>query len=231
MCVPCECWTHGTAMQIEYPEQVSTKRAGWGITVEGLPGQTNLFHFPIPTPVIIPCEPFPPSSMRLKVDSVMIQYGTSNYARIKHIYVNDGHNQIAAHKNLNLTANNIGADTVWNRFDVLTKPEVHLGIDIVIWVEFLAGEPNPVFVLNQTDVISLIASIILILEIRPSKYNLQGITAPPYVSGLIIINSTKLTGVWDAKHGGIYYRRCRSGITYAGTEKKSPQVIRQTGLM
>jgi len=72
-------WIHGTAMQVESPENlVSVKRAGWGITAVGKPNSTNVFHFPIPTPVII-------NDQRLRIGSVMLQFTTGIPIRLKQV--------------------------------------------------------------------------------------------------------------------------------------------------
>jgi hypothetical protein len=118
-------WIHGTAMQIESPENlISVKRAGWGITIESQAGKFNVFHFPIPTPVII-------NDQRLRIGSVMLQFTTEGDASVNTININDGKTLIHSHPNLHLMGN-VG----WVRFDVPEHPPVRLGVDIVVHVGF-----------------------------------------------------------------------------------------------
>jgi hypothetical protein len=133
----CASWIHGTAMQIEQPESVSVWRWGGGITVTGVPGQTNVFHFPIPTPVFFDGE-------RVTVDSVLIRFKTSQQGRIVHVFVNDGERQIANHQHLNITTNP-AAPIEERRFGVPGGWMALHGIDIVIHVAFDLGEPKPSF--------------------------------------------------------------------------------------
>nr|WP_169740454.1 DUF6623 family protein [Methanobacterium veterum] len=113
-------------MQIEFPENLaSVKRAGWGITVSSKSGMSNVFHFPIPTPVII-------NDQRLKVGSVMLQFTTgSGDAVVRKIIINDGKNLLKSYENVNLSGK-VG----WKRFDVPNHPSAQLGIDIIVHVRF-----------------------------------------------------------------------------------------------
>jgi len=119
-------WLHGTGMQIEFPDNIkSVRRAGGGTYIVGKEGTTNVFHFPIPTPVII-------NDHRLRVGSVLLKCVTgSNHAAINTVNINDGKVLLKSYDNLNLIGN-IGL----KRFDVPNSPEVQLGVDIVVHVSF-----------------------------------------------------------------------------------------------
>lgn len=127
-------WIHGSAMQIERPESLNTViRRGQGIHVEGYTSSDNVFHFLIPTPVII-------NDDRLRIGSAMLKFTTSSpEAVVKHVFINDGSTQIQAFNNVNLSGN-VGL----SRFDFpiggpqghTYGPQVWLGIDIVVYAQF-----------------------------------------------------------------------------------------------
>jgi hypothetical protein len=121
-------WIHGTATQIESPENLaSIKRAGWGITVVANPNGNNVFHFPIPTPVII-------NDQRLRIGSVMLQFRTGSAdAYVTELNINNGANLIHQYK---YNAGDVSGNVGFRRFDVPEHPPVRLGIDIVVHVAF-----------------------------------------------------------------------------------------------
>jgi len=119
-------WTHGTSMQIEFPDRInSVWRAGFYTQVDGELGTENWFHFAIPTSVIV-------DDKRLRVGSVMVVFRTGSAdAIVRDIHIYDGEQKIAEHNGVNLSGN-IG----FKRFDVPTHPSVKFGIGISIGVKF-----------------------------------------------------------------------------------------------
>ena len=112
-------WTHGVAVQVEYPDNVkSIRRAGWGTDIVQAQGTENWFHFAIPTPT------------RLDDDNVD-QQGLYLLAKIDNKATID---EMSCHRagegrlkewNVSYSATTIGADTY---FDIpnqkCTKPLV-----------------------------------------------------------------------------------------------------------
>lgn len=132
-------WTHGTSVQVEYPENVrSIFRRGWGTIIEGnhsYPGVGNWFHFAIPTTVIA-------SDRRLRIRVAMLVFKTGGKGVfVKHVHVWDSSNIIASHDDLNLWG-----DHPLEGFEVSSIPEVRFGIGISVGVVFSQGDddsPNP----------------------------------------------------------------------------------------
>ena len=49
-----DCWTHGSSVQVEYPDRLQLiVRYGFGTKIRQEHGTSNWFHFAIPTPTII----------------------------------------------------------------------------------------------------------------------------------------------------------------------------------
>ena len=68
-------WTHGTAIQVEFTDQITgIVRRGFHARIDARPG-TNWFHFAVPTPVIV-------SDRRLRIDSVMLKFRTGDQATV-----------------------------------------------------------------------------------------------------------------------------------------------------
>ncbi len=65
-------WTHGTSVQVEYPDRVKyIRRAGWGTNIRQEHGSSNWYHFAIPTPTII-------NNDRTKYGKVWLKADTGN---------------------------------------------------------------------------------------------------------------------------------------------------------
>jgi len=132
--LPQAMWTHGTSIQIEFPNNLSKVwRAGFYTEVEGKPNTNNWFHFAIPTTVIV-------NDKRLKIGSVMLLCETlSEDAVIHSVHIYDGPNKLVEHSNLNLSGN-IG----FRRFDVPAHPQVLWGIGISVGVTFKNGSGSKI---------------------------------------------------------------------------------------
>ena len=85
-------WVHGTAAQVEYPDELrSYVRRGWGTQYNGKSDSKNWFHFSIPTPALI--DGVPPVLRKIYIlyndkNLNLVGYGIDNV----HIY--DGPNKI-----------------------------------------------------------------------------------------------------------------------------------------
>ncbi|NEP85950.1 MAG: S8/S53 family peptidase [Okeania sp. SIO2C2] len=117
-------WTHGTSVEVEYPERLkSFRKLGFYTLVEGKPGTTNWFHYAIPTPVIV-------NGKRLKLESVMVRFLTQADATVTNVHIYDDNRKIEAFNGLSLTGNH------WfERFDVLNLL-VRYGIGVSLGVKF-----------------------------------------------------------------------------------------------
>jgi hypothetical protein len=118
-------WLHGAGIQVEFITRIRTiLRRGFHTHIEQV-GSDNWFHFPIPTPVIV-------SDRRLQISSVILVFGTAGSGvKVTNVHVRDGTSLISAHDQLGLFGSH-----PFERFSVPTQPQVFLGIDIAVRVEF-----------------------------------------------------------------------------------------------
>ena len=131
-------WTHGSSVQVEFPDIASVERRGFSARIvqpkrptgfSGSPppplSSTNWFHFAIPTPVIV-------SNKRAKLDSVILKFNTSQEkVFVSNVHIYDGPNRIAAYDQLRFFGEH-GSE----RFEVRNQPEVQWGVGISIAVSF-----------------------------------------------------------------------------------------------
>ena len=118
-------WVHGSSMQIEYPNRVtSVRHTGPFVRIEGAEGQNTWVHFPIPTPAVV-------NGTRMKVGAALLSFRTRANATVNEVIVYDGDKRIAEHLDINLTDEHLDA-----RFDVPGNPEVNYGINITLGVTF-----------------------------------------------------------------------------------------------
>ncbi len=124
-------WVHGSSMQIEYPNRVtSVRHTGPFVRIEGAEGQNTWVHFPIPTPAVV-------NGTRMKVDTALLSFRTRGSATVHEVIVYDGDKRIAEHMDLNLKDDHLDA-----RFDVPGSPEVNQGINITVGVLFGTNAPD-----------------------------------------------------------------------------------------
>ena len=118
-------WVHGSSMQIEYPNRVtSVRHTGPFVRIEGAEGQNTWVHFPIPTPAVV-------NGARMKVGTALLSFRTRANATVNEVIVYDGDKRIAEHMDINLKDEHLDA-----RFDVPGNPEVNYGINITLGVTF-----------------------------------------------------------------------------------------------
>lgn len=124
-------WVHGTSMQVEYPNRItSVRHTGPFVRIEGSEGQNTWVHFPIPTPAVV-------NGNRSRVGTALVSFRTRSHAKVHEVIVYDGEKRIAEHMDLNLDGDHLGA-----RFEVPGTPEVNQGINITVGVQFGANPPD-----------------------------------------------------------------------------------------
>ena len=124
-------WVHGTSMQVEYPNRVtSVRHTGPFVRIEGSKGQNTWVHFPIPTPAVV-------DGVHSRVGTALVSFRTRSHATVHEVIVYDGEERIAEHMNLNLEGDRLGS-----RFDVPGSPEVNQGINITVGVQFSGDAPD-----------------------------------------------------------------------------------------
>ena len=124
-------WVHGSSMQIEYPNRVtSVRHTGPFVRIEGAEGQNTWVHFPIPTPAVV-------NGTKMKVGTALLSFRTRAKATVHEVIVYDGDKRIAEHMDLNLKEDNLEA-----RFEVPGSPEVNQGINITVGVLFGTNAPD-----------------------------------------------------------------------------------------
>ena len=124
-------WVHGSSMQVEYPNRVtSVRHTGPFARIEGSPGQNTWVHLPVPTPTVA-------DGAALRVGSALVSFRTRAYAKVHEVIVYDGERRIAEHSGLDLRDSHLEA-----RFDVPGSPEAGRGINITLGVSFDDGAPD-----------------------------------------------------------------------------------------
>lgn len=124
-------WVHGSSMQVEYPNRVtSVRHTGPFARIEGSEGQNTWVHFPIPTPTVR-------DGKKMRVGTALVSFRTRSHATVHEVIVYDGEERIAEHLNLQLQGNHLNA-----RFDVPGHPQVNQGINITLGVLFANKAPD-----------------------------------------------------------------------------------------
>ena len=124
-------WVHGTSMQVEYPNRVtSVRHTGPFVRIEGSEGQNTWLHFPIPTPTVS-------NGTRIKANAALVSFRTRPKATVHEVIVYDGEKRIAEHMDINLTGDHLDA-----RFEVPGSPELNQGINITVGVLFGNNAPD-----------------------------------------------------------------------------------------
>ena len=124
-------WVHGTSMQVEYPNRVtSVRHTGPFVRIEGSKGQNTWVHFPIPTPAVV-------DGVRSRVVTALVSFRTRSHATVHEVIVYDGEKRIAEPMDLNLEGDHLGS-----RFDIPGSPEVNQAINITVGVQFSEDAPD-----------------------------------------------------------------------------------------
>jgi Matrixin/Putative peptidoglycan binding domain len=125
-------WVHGTAVQIEVPEQLeSVRRYGFFTRVVGKPNSTNWLHFAIPTPVI-------ENGARRTFGPCMVRFSTGGTnALVRDVHLFDGENRVVMHNGVNLSGSQ-----PFTRFGIAHAPKVLWGVGVTLGVSFGGGDAN-----------------------------------------------------------------------------------------
>ncbi len=124
-------WVHGTSMQVEYPDRVtSVRHTGPFVRIEGSEGQNTWVHFAVPTPTVV-------DGTKTRVIAALVIFRTRSHAKLSEVIVYDGEKRIAEHMDINLEGDHLDA-----RFEVPGSPEANLGINITVGVQFGDNAPN-----------------------------------------------------------------------------------------
>ena len=124
-------WVHGSSMQIEYPNRItSVRHTGPFVRIEGSAGQNTWVHLPVPTPTVV-------NGSNMRVGAALVSFRTQVNAKVHEVIVYDGDLRIAEHTGLDLQDNQLEA-----RFDFPDNPQVGRGINITLGVSFSDSAPN-----------------------------------------------------------------------------------------
>jgi hypothetical protein len=123
-------WTHGSSVQVEYPQVVKfIRRTGYGTVVRQSEKTSNWFHFAIPTPTTIDDD------YTVKHYDVFLKGIVNENAKIAKVHVWDGDSR--RYKNDNLSIIGKKFDEKFN----IPDNEVNRGLVVCVFVEFLSGTP------------------------------------------------------------------------------------------
>ena len=125
-------WIHGTSMQAEYPNRLtSIRHIGPFARIEGSANQNTWLHFPIPTPAVT-------GGAKLLTGAVLLNFRTrTEEAWAYEIVLYDGASTIAEYRDLHLSGEHPS-----ERFVVPGHPEVQSALNITVGVQFSSNPPT-----------------------------------------------------------------------------------------
>ena len=124
-------WAHGSSMQLEYPNRItSVRHTGPFARVEGSAGQNTWVHLPVPTPTVV-------NGNNVRVGAVLAGFRARANARVHEVIVYDGDRRIAEHTGLDLQGDHLDA-----RFEVPDTPEAGKGINVTLGLSFSDNAPD-----------------------------------------------------------------------------------------
>ena len=124
-------WVHGSSMQLEYPNRItSVRHTGPFARIEGSAGQNTWVHLPVPTPTVV-------NGNNMRVGAALVSFRTRANATVNEVIVYDGERRIAEHTGLDLQDDHLDA-----RFDVPGNPAAGQGINITLGVSFADSAPD-----------------------------------------------------------------------------------------
>ena len=125
-------WVHGTSMQAEYPDRLtSVRHIGPYARVEGSRGQNTWLHFPVPTPAV-------GAGDGLRVAAVLLSFRTRTAeAWVYEVSLYDGAATAAHFPGLHLTGEHPS-----ERIEVPGNPQVQQALNITVGVQFGSNPAN-----------------------------------------------------------------------------------------
>ena len=124
-------WSHGSNMQIEYENRItSVRHTGPFVRIEGQSGQNTWGHFPITNPTNI-------ADSKYNLTKVYVSFRTREYGIINQILIYDGENIIYDTNDLSLNGDNLEYELILDKPAPISK-----GINLVLGFQFKANPPN-----------------------------------------------------------------------------------------
>ena len=119
-------WSHGSNMQIEYENRItSVRHTGPFVRIEGQSGQNTWGHFPITNPTNI-------DNSKYNLTKVYVSFRTREYGIINQILIYDGENIIYDTNDLSLNGDNLEYELILDKPAPISK-----GINLVLGFFFL----------------------------------------------------------------------------------------------
>ena len=135
-------WVHGTIVEAEYPDRLTSfVRKGWGTDIVGKENTTNWFHIPITTPVIM--DDVRPLLVRVWILYNAGSEGTIVNPIITNLHLYDGGNKVCSFDGLDLSGDHSRSLDEFNKWDIKPPITIHSGLGISVGVKFLC-QPPPV---------------------------------------------------------------------------------------
>ncbi len=125
-------WVHGTSMQGEYQNRLSSVRhIGPFARIEGSASQNTWVHFPVPAPAVA-------GDGVLRVGAVLLNFRTrTEDAWVHEVVLYDGATTLAEFRGLHLSG-----DHPAERFEVQGQPQVRWALNVTVGVQFGPSPPN-----------------------------------------------------------------------------------------
>jgi len=124
-------WSHGSNMQIEYANRItSIRHTGPFARIEGQPGQNTWGHFPFNNPTKI-------DNMDICLSKVYASFRTRSFGLINEILIYDGESIILEDTNLSLSGDHLDYE-----ISALEPISISKGLNLVIGFQFKSPPPN-----------------------------------------------------------------------------------------
>lgn len=119
-------WTHGTALTVESPENVSyIGYFGWGADMDINPGKSSWFHIPLTSPQML-------NSDTVRILRTYLFFNAFNCS-IRNVHVYDGSMIIHEYNDLSLNGEHRIKKDNSNTFNLLREHTMHSGIGISLF--------------------------------------------------------------------------------------------------
>ncbi len=124
-------WSHGSNMQIEYENRItSIRHTGPFVRIEGQSGQNTWGHFPINNPTMI-------DGTGVSLTKIYVSFRTREYGFVNEILMYDGEQIIVESNNISLNGDNLEYELNLDHPIPIEK-----GLNLVIGFQFKPNPPN-----------------------------------------------------------------------------------------